>query len=299
MSYYIKKKQGFLSLTDIGVADFFLGGTGLGLKLHLSSASKLDRANFFKCNNVNVSISNLSIRLKQSRHKLLFGIVKPILLSVMKPVITKVLAKQIQDSFAKMDAIAYKIHTEQQKVKKDMANDPENAPNIYRRYALAFRAEMMKKKGKAQRVAINKEVKVAVTKEDSLDCFKNISLPGGISTKATEYRDLARQGDKWQSDVFSLGNAAESRNIPQPQGISRKSPHAHRVNTKDRPADTSTTYSETSRASKDSGYHGIDPVVLNAGSGPGYSNLEEGKMGTIPYETQGKSDLTKPHGVMC
>lgn len=271
VSYYIKKKTGFPSLTDIGVADFFLGGSGLGLKLHLSASSKLARAHFFKCETVDVTISNLSVKLKQSRHKLLFSVLKPLLLQVMKPAIQKVAAKQIQDYFATMDAFAWRVYQEQQKIKKEIANDPENVSNLYSRYATAFKNELLRKKQQAQKVVADKEMKMAVTRQDSLDKFKNIALPGGISTKATEYKDLARRGDRWQSDVFSIGSAPETRDLPKPQGITRKSPHAHRASVKDQPAplqqgSTPTTYSDASRASRDSGYHGIDPVILNYGS---------------------------------
>lgn len=63
---------------------------------------------------------------------------------------------------------------------------------------------------------------MAVTKQDSV--FKNISLPGGISTKATEFKDLAAKGDKWESPVFSIGSVKESTDIPKLPPITRK-PH--------------------------------------------------------------------------
>lgn len=55
--------------------------------------------------------------------------------------------------------------------------------------------------------------------------FKNISLPGGISTKATEYKELAAKGDKWESPVFGIGSAKESSDIPKLANVSRK-PHS-------------------------------------------------------------------------
>lgn len=61
-----------------------------------------------------------------------------------------------------------------------------------------------------------------MTKQDSV--FKEISLPGGISTKATEFKELAAKGDKWESPVFSVGSAKESTDIPKLSPVSRK-PH--------------------------------------------------------------------------
>jgi len=272
VSYYVKKKQGFPSITDTGIADFFLGGNGLSFKIHLSSAGKTSRQSFFKCDKVEVNIASLTIKLKKSNHKTLFAIVKPLLLKIMRPALTKVLEKQIKDSFNKFDGIAYRVYQEQEKAKKEVLNNPENAPNVYRRYAQALQNEFMKKKQKAEAVASDKEMKVAVTQNDSLDRFKHISLPGGISTKATEYQELARKGDRWQSDVFSIGSASPSSNISKPHSISRKSPHAHRAGINHRsevPVAASSTNagynSTTTRTSRDSGYHGNEPVLLNAG----------------------------------
>jgi hypothetical protein len=55
VSYYVKRKQGFPSVTDIGVADIFLGGNGLSFKMKLSTAEKSDRQNFFKVDKVDGS----------------------------------------------------------------------------------------------------------------------------------------------------------------------------------------------------------------------------------------------------
>ncbi|KAF8450030.1 hypothetical protein BDZ91DRAFT_687019 [Kalaharituber pfeilii] len=294
VSYYVKKKQGFPSLTDTGIADFFLGGTGLSLKLHLSSAGKHHRAHFFKCDKVDVRISGLSVKLKNSTHKVLFSLLNPILLKVMKPVVTRVIAKQVQDYFGKLDAFSYRVYQEQRKAKLEIANDPENAPNVYRRYAQALRNELMRKKQQAEHAVEDKEMKMAVTKEDSIDRFKHISLPGGISTKATEYRDLARRGDRWQSDVFSIGSASPSSNLPETQRITRKSPHAHPVSVKDRtvhPA-SSATYSGTTRASRDSGYHGLEPAA------PGYTGVgdrvKDEKLGSTGNQLAGGYTLNAP-----
>jgi hypothetical protein len=55
VSYYVKRKQGFPSITDLGVANIFLGGSGLSFKMKLSTADKSDRQNFFQVDKVSVS----------------------------------------------------------------------------------------------------------------------------------------------------------------------------------------------------------------------------------------------------
>ncbi|SMY28200.1 unnamed protein product [Zymoseptoria tritici ST99CH_1A5] len=226
VAYYVKRKQGFPSITDKGVMDISLGGSGLSFKVAMETADKTDRAHFFKINKVTVDLQNLNIKLKQSNHKLLFGLFKPLLLKVLKPVILKAVEKQIRDNVKQLDAKLYEVKQEVDRATEEAKNnpDPENLKNIYQRYFEAFQKQMTKadkKKEKLQEKKEKTDVNVAVTQHDSI--FKNISLPGGISTKATEYRDLAAKGEAWQSPVFSIGSASESKNLPSASNPSRKS----------------------------------------------------------------------------
>ncbi|KAF2787484.1 hypothetical protein K505DRAFT_329656 [Melanomma pulvis-pyrius CBS 109.77] len=228
VSYYVKRKQGFPSITDKGVMDVFMGGTGFSFKVEMETADKDDKIHYFKINKVTTDIKNLQIKIKKSNHKLLFGLFKPLLLKVMRPVIQKVLEKQIKDSVNQLDAIIFDIKSEADKAAESAKRnpDPENLQNIYQRYATSANKRIMQgkqKKAELEERAKDTHVNVAVTQHDSM--FKNISLPGGISTKATEYKDLAAKGDKWESPVFSIGSAKETSTLPKIAAVTRK-PHS-------------------------------------------------------------------------
>ena len=223
VSYYVKKKQGFPSITDKGVMDIYMGGSGFGFKLEVETADKDDRQHFFKVNKVKVDVKNMKLKMKQSNHKLLFNLAKPLLLKVMRPALQKVIEKQIKDSFTKGDALAWEIQKEAERALEDAQNDPENIPNIYSRYVAAAQKKVAEGKKKTEEiVAKAPKANVAMTQQDSM--FKDIKLPGGISTKATEYKELAATGDRWETPVFGLGSASESSNIPRLNKITRK-PH--------------------------------------------------------------------------
>ncbi|KAF7588129.1 hypothetical protein BBP40_006129 [Aspergillus hancockii] len=224
VSYYINKKQGFPSIMDKGVMDIFLGGEGFGFKIAASNAQKEDRQNFVKLDKVSVKIDSLDIKLKKSKHKALFTIFKPMLFRTVRPILQKVLEQQIRDAFTKGDAFAYEIQNEVNRAKEAAIEDPANAPNIYNRYLDALRSRMEQSKQQAQATAQRvRETKVqtVTTLHDSI--FPEIQLPGGISTKATEYKELAQKGERWESPIFTIGNASESTNIPTPANITRKS----------------------------------------------------------------------------
>jgi hypothetical protein len=220
VSYYVKRKQGFPSVTDQGIMDIFLGGTGFSFKAAVSTADKKTRQNFFKVDKVEVDVKNFNIKLKQSHHKLLFNLFKPIMLKVIRPAVQKALEKIIKDKLNEIDALAYSIKLEADRAMQEVQNDPQNAPNIYSRYVSAAQKQLMQGKQKTEQVAADKKANVAMTQHDSI--FPNVKLAGGISSKATEYKDLASKGDKWESPIFSLGSASKSSDIPNAAKIRRK-----------------------------------------------------------------------------
>lgn len=229
VSFYVKKKQGFPSIKDTGIADIFMGGTGLSFKIEAENADKSDRQHFIKINKVNVDVKNVNIKLKKSSHKILFALAKPIILKALRPALQKALEKQIKDSVHQLDAMIYEIKSEADKAAAEFKKnpDPEHAQSIYQRYASIAQQKLMQgkqKKAELDERTKDSKVNMAVTKHDSI--FPNINLPGGISTKATEYKDLATKGDKWESPVFSIGSAKETSSLPKVANVSRKSPHA-------------------------------------------------------------------------
>ncbi|EGU77468.1 hypothetical protein FOQG_06126 [Fusarium oxysporum f. sp. raphani 54005] len=220
VSFHIKRKQGFPSITDTGVADIILPGDGFSFKMKVSTADKKDRQNYFKVEKVDVDFNKLQIKVKKSNHKLLFSLFKPFMLKVIRPPLQKAVEKAIKDQCNKFDQLLFQVKQEADRAAAEAKNHPENAPNIYNRYYTAAQQQFTKGKKKAEAAASDKKANIAMTKEDSI--FPNIDLPGGISTKATEYRELARKGDKWESPVFSIGSAKKSTDIPSAPKIQRK-----------------------------------------------------------------------------
>ncbi|KAL4773019.1 hypothetical protein BDW60DRAFT_186338 [Aspergillus nidulans var. acristatus] len=227
VSFYINKKQGFPSITDTGVMDIFLGGEGFSFKIAASTAQKQDRQNFVKLDKVSVKLDDIDIKLKKSKHKVLFTLFKPLLFRTVRPALQKALEKQVRDVFEKADAFAYDVHQEAQRVKDQVKENPQDAPNIYNRYLNSFRARLEEGRRKAQEAsqqAAQRDTKAQTTTTLKGSLFPDIKLPGGITTKATEYEELARKGERWESPIFSIGSASESSDIPKPEQITRK-PH--------------------------------------------------------------------------
>ncbi|GAB7363979.1 hypothetical protein MBLNU230_g4540t1 [Neophaeotheca triangularis] len=283
VAYYIKKKEGFPSITDKGVMDIFLGGSGLSFKVAMETADKHEQTHFFKINTVTVDIKNMDIKLKESNHKLLFNLFKPLLFKVMRPVIQKVVEKQVRENVQKLDAQLYAVKQEADRAEAEAKRnpDPEHMQNMYQRYFNAFQRQMTKgqqKKEEAKEKTADKKVNVALTQHESI--LPNIKLPGGISNKATEYRDLAAKGEQWESPVFGIGSAGESSNLPSAPEVTRKPHNVSQGGVRD-PSQSNRQYKAAGNsagsniggnygANSDSANYGADST--NSGMGGQYSS---------------------------
>jgi hypothetical protein len=157
---------------------------------------------------------------KQSKHKFLFSLAKSLMLKTLRPALQKALEKAIKEKAHELDSYLYAIKLEADRAQQEIQDDPENAPNIYQRYVNAVQKQVLQGKEKGQEIASNTKVNVAMTKQDSI--FPDIHLPGGISSKATEYKELALKGNSWESPIFTIGSASKTKDIPHAPTVTRK-----------------------------------------------------------------------------
>lgn len=224
IAYYIKRKQGFPSITDTGVVDILLSGNGLSATIGLETAEKKDRQAFFKPADIHVSIHHMDVKLRKSTHKVLFAFFKPLLMSTLKPVIAKVAEQQIRSNLTKFDAQIYALHKKVQAEKeKAKEGDPEGAAQDLKLYFEQIKARFLENKRQKEARAKQTTVNVAATLEGSK--LQNKKLPGITSTTATKMKQRAREGKTWHSSIFDIGSAKPSTNVPAPKAISRKSPN--------------------------------------------------------------------------
>ncbi|KAG5930364.1 hypothetical protein E4U53_002261 [Claviceps sorghi] len=221
VSFYVNRKKGFPALKDNGVLDIILPGNGLSLGMKIATADKSDRQHVFKVEKVHIDFKGLNIKVKKSSYKLLFALVKPIALKVLRVPIQKAVEKAIKDECNKLDALLWQI---KQDAEAAGQGDAEDKAGFFKRYYDAAQKRYLdgKEKGKqqTQQAASDKKVNIAMTAEDSI--FPDVKLQGGISSKATEYKELSRKGDKWESPVFSIGSAKKSSDIPAAPRIEKK-----------------------------------------------------------------------------
>jgi hypothetical protein len=74
-----------------------------------------------KTNFKQVDVKNFNIKLKQSKHKLLFAIAKPIMLKALRPALQKAIEKTIKDQFHQLDTYAYQVKLEADRAQQEVS----------------------------------------------------------------------------------------------------------------------------------------------------------------------------------
>ncbi|KAJ3473687.1 hypothetical protein NLG97_g10181 [Lecanicillium saksenae] len=224
VSYHIKRKSGFPKVTDTGVADILLPGDGFSFRMKVSTANKKDSQNYFKVEKVDVDFKSLNVKLKKSKFKGLFSVFKPVLLRALRPALQKAVEKAIKDKCNEFDRTLYELKKEADAAGETPGEDGKTV-NFFKRFYEASQNRALKNKEEKEKLEKNKSddnKKINITMVDDESIFPDLKLPGGVSSKATEYKQLALKGEKWESPVFSIGQAGKSRDIPSAPQIVNK-----------------------------------------------------------------------------
>ena len=77
-----KKKTGFPKISDHGLADVFIGGSGISGKVHIESTDR--RGSVFHVREVKVKIDTLKFKLRDTKHNFLYATIRPLATGLIK-----------------------------------------------------------------------------------------------------------------------------------------------------------------------------------------------------------------------
>jgi len=96
------KKSGFPKIKDEGLADVFLGGDGITIKVKIASALN-DANHVFYVKDVNVKVDTLKFAIKDAKHSLLYKTLKPLATGLIKKQIAKAIGDGIRTGLEMLD----------------------------------------------------------------------------------------------------------------------------------------------------------------------------------------------------
>jgi hypothetical protein len=90
-------------VSDSGLADVLLGGTGLTVSVHLRSAPATDQTSVFHIKSVDAKLGDVKVAIRDSKHDLLYKTLKPLMMGLVKKQIKKAIEDGVRTGLEYLD----------------------------------------------------------------------------------------------------------------------------------------------------------------------------------------------------
>ncbi|KAL1945663.1 hypothetical protein VTO73DRAFT_1665 [Trametes versicolor] len=195
VAFYFRKKTGTPKLTDSGLADILLGGSGLTTTVHLVSADK-DRSSVFKVKDVTTNIHTLKFSIRDSKHDTLYKIFGPLATGLVK--------KQLQNAVGQAVRTALEYVDGQLVAVRDQMAQARASEDVDRRDVLRQQLTARKQEAdaaKAKKEARGAQFKVVTSPGDKI---LDAGHPDGWVNRTQERVQAAKTGEEWRSEAYSV-----------------------------------------------------------------------------------------------
>ena len=101
VAFYFRKKTGLPKITDSGLADVLLGGSGLTVTARVKSSN--DPASVFIVKDVDVKVDTLKFSIRDSKHDILYNAVRPLATGLVKKQLQKAIEGAVRTGLEYVD----------------------------------------------------------------------------------------------------------------------------------------------------------------------------------------------------
>ncbi|TCD61093.1 hypothetical protein EIP91_009046 [Steccherinum ochraceum] len=199
VAFYFRKKTGIPKISDSGLADVLLGGSGLTVTAHVRSTSKPgkdDPASVFTVQSVNVKVDTLKFSIRDSKHDLLYKTLKPLATGLVKKQLQKAIEGAVRTGLEYVDGQLVGVRDRMREAKE---TDGQSRTQV-------LKEMFQQKKDEAESVKTKADDKHAqfkvVSKRDSV--IVQQGHPSGWINRAEERVQAAQKGDEWRSEAFNI-----------------------------------------------------------------------------------------------
>ncbi|KZO93654.1 hypothetical protein CALVIDRAFT_539829 [Calocera viscosa TUFC12733] len=204
VAFYFKKKTGFPKLSDKGLADVVLGGSGLTATVHIASAGK-DSSSVFHVKDVHVKIDTLKFAIRDSKHDLLYKTLAPLATGLIKKQIQKAVQEAIRTGLEYVDGQLVGV--------RDRMREAKTTEGQSRTQVL--KELFQKKKDEAASKTSKNDSKFQIVTNRNSELLPNVGYEGGWINRQADRVDAAAAGKGWHSPAFSIISPTATLNTPK------------------------------------------------------------------------------------
>ncbi|CCM07009.1 uncharacterized protein FIBRA_09328 [Fibroporia radiculosa] len=192
VAFFYHKKTGMPKMSDSGMADVLLGGSGMTVTAHLATAH--DPASVFQVKNVAVKVDSLKFAVRDSKHDALYKTIAPLATGLVKRQLQKALGGAVRTALEYLDGKLVAV--------RDQMSEAKASEDTSRRQVL--RDQFAHKKEEAQEKGEEKPQHFKVVTSPGAELLPERGHPQGWVKRAGVQMDAARHGEEWRSDAYNL-----------------------------------------------------------------------------------------------
>ncbi|CAL1710558.1 unnamed protein product [Somion occarium] len=193
VAFYFRKKTG-IKLTDSGLADVLLGGSGLTVTAHVRSSS--DPASVFTVKDVHVKVDTLKFSIRDSKHDTLYNTLRPLATGLVKKQLQKAIEGAVRTGLEYVDGQLVGVRD---RMKEAEASEDKTRTQVLQEMFQREKDEAASGKSKVDEKHAQFKV---VSKRDSV--IVDAGHPSGWINRTTEREETALKGNEWRSDAFNI-----------------------------------------------------------------------------------------------
>ncbi|EMD37684.1 hypothetical protein CERSUDRAFT_105609 [Gelatoporia subvermispora B] len=197
MAFYYRKKTGMPKMTDSGIADVLLGGTGMTVTAHIASATR-DRSSVFHVKDVNVKVDSLKFSIRDSKHDTLYKALGPLATGLIKKQLQKAIGQAVTTALEYVDGQLVSVRDQMAEAKQ--RDDTNRAQVLKEQLFDRQKAQAEHVKGKAD----ERNAQFKVVTQPGHELLPDKGHPEGWVKKTAAQQQVASSGSEWRSDAFNI-----------------------------------------------------------------------------------------------
>lgn len=199
--FAFRKKSGFPKISDRGLADVTIARQGITVAVEIETVDRRD--SFFRVRSVNTSIDQLSFKIRESKHDLLYKFIKPAAVKIIKQAITQAVESSIRSGLEYLDdeLVGVRNRMEEAKSSEDTTRTQALKDMFARKKAVAEEKKADAEEKVAER---GTDFHFVIDRKDEKlgDMMKEV--PGSVTERLWKTEDAAMSGTDWKSPAFSI-----------------------------------------------------------------------------------------------
>jgi len=214
VAFAFKRTSGWPKISDHGLADVIISGKGISVDAEIESVEHR-RGDVFKVNHVKVDIDNMTWKIRDSKHDLMYKFLKSTCTAIIKKAIQAAVSVALRNALEEANSQLAQVRNTAAEARR--SNETNQKEAIQQLFAKKKQDAERKREAAKEHTGT---FRIVTDRDSKLNSDLTHDSKKSIAERLFKTEDLAHSGNEWRSPAFSLAGdnahpAITGKNHPQ------------------------------------------------------------------------------------